>query len=118
MAKNYVASGEHITFVASAGVASGAAVVIGSLLGVSLTAVASGASGEAAIEGVWELPKLSTAVIANGTRLHWDVSAGEFVISGTAAGDLEGCAVAVAAAGNGMATVWAKLTPNTGTPKA
>ena len=118
MAKNYVKPGEHIAFTAGANTASGAAVVIGTVLGVSLTTLASGASGEAAIEGVWELPKLSTAVIANGARLHWDVSAGEFIVAATATGDLENCAVAVAAAGNGATTVLAKLTPGTGALKA
>lgn len=118
MANNYVNPGEHITFTAGADVASGQAVVIGSLLGVSLTAVANGATGEAAIEGVWGLPCASAAVITRGAKLIWDVSAGEFILTGAAEGDLVGCATAVAAAGNGVTKVWAKLTPGTATIQA
>ncbi len=115
MAKNSIKPGEHITFTAAANVASGQAVVIGSLLGVALTAVANGAQGEAGIEGVWELPKLSSAVVTEGAKLTWDVSAGEFILTSPANGDLVGCATAVAAAGNGAGTVLAKLTPGTAT---
>lgn len=118
MAKNFVFPGEHIPFTAAADADSGEAVVIGSLLGVSLTAVLNGGAGQAAIEGVWELPKLSTAVIAAGARLTWDISAGEFIVASAATGDIENCAVAIAAAGNGVTTVRAKLTPGAGAPKA
>lgn len=115
MAKNYVKPGEHITFTAGATTASGQAVVIGSLLGVSLTALANGATGEAAIEGVWNLPCASAADITPGAKLIWDVSVGEFILTGAANGDVVGCATAVSAAGTGVTTVWAKLTPGTGT---
>ncbi len=118
MAKNYIKPGEHMSFTAGANVASGQAVVIGTLLGVALCAVLNGEKGEAAIEGVWELPKLSTAVITQGARLTWDVSAGEFIVASAAVGDLENCAVAETAAGNGVATVRARLCPGAGTVKA
>ncbi len=118
MAKNYIKPGDHWPFTAGANVASGQAVVIGTVLGVALCAVANGAAGEAAVEGVWELPKLSTAVIAQGVRLTWDVSAGEFIVASAAVGDLENCAVAEAAAGNGATTVRARLCPGAGTIKA
>lgn len=118
MAKNFHSPGEHITYTAAAAIASGQAVVIGALLGVSLTAVANGGSGEAAIEGVWELRKLSTAVLAAGAKLTWDVSAGEFSTGLPAAGDLIGAAIAIAAAGNGTTTVLAKLTPGTASIQA
>ena len=118
MAKNYIKPGEHIPFTAGANVASGAAVVIGTVLGVSLVALASGSTGEAGIEGVWELPKLSSAVIAAGARLTWSVSDSQFIVSGAATGDLENCAVAIAAAGNGVTTVLAKLSPGVGTLKS
>ncbi|HEX7113202.1 MAG TPA: capsid cement protein [Mizugakiibacter sp.] len=118
MARNHVSPGEHIAFTAAADVSSGAGVAIGTMLGVALGNVANGASGTAAIEGVWTLPKLSTAVIAEGDRLIWDVSAGEFIVAGAATGDLLNCAVAVEAAGNGTTTVNAKLTPGAGSISA
>lgn len=118
MAKNYVQPGERIPFIAGSNVASGQAVAIGVLLGVSLTAVASGEEGEAAIEEVWELPCASAAAITRGARLTWDISAGEFILAGAAAGDLVNCAVAVTAAPNGTTVVHAKLTPGTGNVQA
>lgn len=118
MARNYVNPGEHITFTASADVASGAGVAIGVLLGVSLGDVASGEQGTAAITDAWTLPKLSTAVITEGAALIWDVSAGQFIVASAATGDLANCAVALEAAGNGTTTVRAKLTPGTGSVSA
>lgn len=118
MARNYVNPGEHITYTAAADTSSGAAFALGTLLAVSLGAVANGADGTAAIEGVWELPKLSTAVIAAGDSLIWDVSAGQFIVASAATGDLLNCAVAVEAAGNGTTSVRAKLTPGTGSVSA
>lgn len=115
MAKNYVQPGERITFTAAGAVTSGQGVVIGALLGVSLNTLATGEQGEAAIEEVWELPCASAAAITAGAKLIWDVSAGEFILSGAAAGDLVGCAVAIAAAGSGVTTVLAKLTPGVAT---
>lgn len=114
MAKNYVGPGNHIPFVAGSAITSGSGVVIGSLLGVALHDVASGATGTAAVEGVFTLPKLSTAVIAEGDRLHWDIDSSppQFIKASAATGDLLNAAVAVAAAGNGTTTVQAKLTPD------
>ena len=118
MARNYVNPGEHITFTAAADVASGDGVAIGILLGVALGAVATAAQGTAAIEGAWDLPKLSTAVITEGAPLIWDVSAGQFIVASAATGDLLNCAVALEAAGNGTTTVRAKLLPGAGSVSA
>ncbi|MFC6349806.1 DUF2190 family protein [Stenotrophomonas sp. CW117] len=118
MAKNYKFPGSVIDITAAATLTSGQAAVVGTLLAVALVDIANGSKGSAQIDGVFELPKLSTAVVANGAKLHWDVSAGEFIVAATAAGDLENCAIAVAAAGNGATTVLAKLTPGSGALKA
>lgn len=101
--------GDHITYVAPANIVSGQALALGVLLVVSITDVASGASGAGAVEGVFALPKLASAEVAQGDSLIWDVSEGEFIVASAAAGDLVGCAVAVAAAGAGAETVLAKL---------
>lgn len=115
MARNFVQDGNRIDIVAAANLSSGQAVAVGVLLAVPLTDIANGDTGAAAIEGVWELPKLSTAVITAGASLTWDVSAGEFIVASPANGDLVGCAVATEAAGNGTTTVRAKLTPGVAT---
>lgn len=115
MARNYVKSGERRTFTAGTAVASGQAVVLGADLGVSLTNVAQGAQGEAALVDVWELPCAAAADIAANDRLIWDVSAGEFITAGAGTGDLVNCATADAPAGTGITTVRARLTPGAGT---
>lgn len=118
MANNYVKPGDHLTYTAAADTASGAGVLLGSVLGVSLTTVANGASGEAGIEGVWILPKASAAVINQWARPIWDQSAGEFIASGAATGDLLDGAVAVEAAGSGTTTVRVRLLPGAGSLQA
>ena len=116
--KNFVQEGDVITVTAAANLTSGTPFILGAMLAIPVTDIASGADGAAAVEGVFELPKLSTAVIAAGAALTWDVSAGQIIIASAAVGDLESCAVAIAAAGNGTATVLAKLTPGVGAVKA
>lgn len=116
--KNAINSGSSIVFTAGTDVASGAAIVVGTLLAVAVAAVANGKKGVGEIEGAFELPKLSTAVVAQGVRLTWDVSDGKFIVAAAVAGDLENCAVAIDAAGNGVTTVRAKLCPGAGTIKA
>lgn len=112
--KNEVSTGATKSFTAGADTVSGQAVVNGVLLGVAVGDTATGAGGTLQIEGVFELPKAAAAVIADGAALTWDVSAGEFGTGVPASGDLVGCAVAMAAAGAGTATVIAKLAPGAG----
>lgn len=115
---NANSSGATIQVPAPTAVTSGVPFILGSLLAIPVTTAASGEMVAAQIEGAFTFPKLSTAVIAVGAKLHWDVSAGEFIVAASAVGDLENCAVAIAAAGNGATTVTAKLLPGVGTVKA
>lgn len=113
--RNYKQPGDAITCPAPATVTSGSGTVIGgSLFGVAQHDAASGANCTFRLEGVVELPKLSSAVIAIGDRLHWDIDSTppQFIKASAATGDILNCAVAVAAAGNGATTVIAKLTPD------
>lgn len=112
--KNAHSRGDIITITAGANITSGQAVAVGSLLAVAITDIANGAQGAAAIEGVYHLPCASAAITA-GARLTWDVSAGEFITTSPANGDLVGCAVAIEAAGSGVRTVAAKLAPGSAT---
>lgn len=114
MANNFIKPGEHLTFTASADTASGAGVVLGTLMGVALTAVANGASGEAAVEGVWEMPKATGAAINAWTKPIWKVGAGNFAASGSATGDLINAVVAVETAASAATKVRVKLLPGSG----
>ena len=118
MAKNFIKPGDHLTFTAGAATASGAGVLLGTVLGVSLTAVANGASGEAAVEGVWELPKTAGAAINAWSRPIWDVSAGAFIAATPATGDLLNGVVAVETAASAATTVKVRLCPGAGSLSA
>ena len=58
--KNYVQEGNTITVTAPATVTSGQLVVVGSINGVAAFDAASGADVEVTVEGVFELPKVTT----------------------------------------------------------
>jgi predicted RecA/RadA family phage recombinase len=108
--KNFVQQGNTITVTAPAAVASGQVVVVGSLVGVAAFDAASGADVEVTVEGVFELPKVATDVIAQGDKLYWD--SGEAKLTKTAGtGSKPMVGVATVAAGNGGATVNCLLMP-------
>lgn len=120
MATNYIQPGVVIDYTNATGstITAGSVVKINKILGVAIADIANGATGPVQIEGVFECPKLSTAVIAAGESLTWDVSAGNFDDSAAipATGDVTGAAaVAVEAAGNGTTTVKVKFTGTPGT---
>lgn len=120
MTSKYVQPGEVINWTNGTGsaVAAGAVVVVGKILGVALVDIAAAATGSVQITGVFTVPKVTTAVIPQGSHLLWDVSAGKFDVgTATAAtGDVSGPpAVAFAAAGNGDTTLNVKFTGVPGT---
>lgn len=65
------------------GVTSGQGVLVGNLFGVAATTAAEGESVEIATVGVYELPKLVSAVIDAGDRVAWDDTAKLVVLPGT-----------------------------------
>jgi predicted RecA/RadA family phage recombinase len=117
--KNHVQNGAMMTFTNGTGgdIASGAAVVIGQQIGVAAVAIADTETGEVAMEGVFELPKVSAAVIGQGESVIWDASAGAFDDNQAtpATGDVSGACTAWEAAGNGVTTVKVKLNTGVGT---
>lgn len=118
MAKNFIQPGEVIAHTAASNIASGQVVKIGQVLGVALADIASGDTGSVQITGVFECPKVTDAVIAQGQSLTWDVSAGKFDDNAAtpAAGDVTGPpAVAFEAAGNGATTIKVRFTGVPGT---
>lgn len=116
--KTYVQPGKVIEFVASGAKTSGQVVRIGQLLGVVKSDTADGATGLAEIDGVFTVPKVSGAVIAQGESLCWDASAAKFDdnLATPASGDVTGAAaVAWEAAGNGATSMNVKFTGVPGT---
>ena len=74
--KNYIQEGRLITITAATGgVTSGQGVLVGNLFGVAAKTATEGESVEIATVGVYELPKLASAVIAAGARVAWDDTA-------------------------------------------
>jgi len=98
---NYIQEGETLEFTAGAAYSAGDPVVIGQQIGVVVNDVASGAVGVARMEGVFDLPKVDAAVIAQGEMVGFDVSAGKFDDNALspATGDVTGCCVAWEAKG-------------------
>lgn len=70
--KNYIQPGNVVTLPAPAGGAlSGQALLIGSLFGVAAYTALQGADVEVLLEGVYELPKATGALVA-GAKAFWD----------------------------------------------
>lgn len=110
MANNFNQPGNVLTWTNGTGgaITSGTVIKVGPTLGVALVDIANGATGSVAIDGVFDCPKVSGAVIAQGEGLVWDVSAGAFDDSAAtpATGDVSGGSVIAAeAAGNGVTTI-------------
>ena len=125
MAKNFDSPGNVIQHTADADITSGQVVKIGNILGVALVDIADTATGSVAIEGVFRVPKVSAAVIAQGESLTWDVSANDGAgafddnLASPAPGDVTGPpAAAWEAAGNGATTLLVKFTGVPGTVTA
>lgn len=104
--KNLVREGSTITITGpSGGLTSGQAYLAGTILVVALTAIAEGATGDAAAEGVFALPKDSGA-ITQGALVYWNATNSN--LTTTASGNtLVG--VCWTAAASGDATVDLKL---------
>lgn len=102
-----------IEYLAGADIAVNEVVVCGIIdakkcrIGVAQNAITSGDTGIVAVSGVWELPKVSAAVIKAGESVNYDVS--EFEIDDnahtTGAGDVGGFGCAMADAGATVLTI-------------
>lgn len=99
-------------------VASDDVVKIGQILGVALVDIANGSTGSVAIRGVFTVPKVTAAVIAQGESLTWDVSVSKFDDNAAtpATGDVTGPpAVAFEAGTSSMTTLKVMFTGVPGT---
>lgn len=121
--KNFVKAGDRYTYTNATGtdIASGAVVVIGSLLGIACVDIANGEAGEVSIErGVFSVPKTAGSAFTDGCALTFDISAGAFVL-GTAtagAGDISGAAVAYGPAASAATTANVLINAGLGTVEA
>ena len=121
MAKNFKQPGKVFDYLAGATITSGSVVKMGNTLGVALKDIANGETGPVQVEGVFEVPKVSGAVIAMGESLTWDVSAGKFDDNAAtpATGDVTGAAaVAFESKGASTDTILVRFTGVPGTVTA
>lgn len=119
MADNFISPGKVLQYTnAGSAITAGSVVKMGNILGVALVDIATSATGSVQIDGVFDVPKVTGAVIAIGESLTWDVSAAKFDdnLATPATGDVTGAAaVAAEAAGNGVTTLAVKFTGVPGT---
>jgi predicted RecA/RadA family phage recombinase len=105
--KNYIQEGRIITVAApTGGVTSGDGVVVGALFGVATKTAAAGETVTIATTGVFELPKLASAVIAAGDPVAWDDTAKQVDVPGPGRYPI---GTAIEAAGNGVTIVRVRL---------
>jgi predicted RecA/RadA family phage recombinase len=97
--KNYIQPGDVVTLTAPYAVSSGGGALVGSLFGIATADVASGASGEFAIVGVFSHAKTGAQAWTQGAKIYWD-NAGK-VMTNVATGNTHvGHAVEAAAGGD------------------
>jgi len=103
--KNYVQPGRMLELTAPYDRSSGEAAKVGSIFGVAINAVSSGAAGVFDTEGVFDLVKDSTAITA-GLKVYWDDSAKK--ITATSTGN-HPAGLAIEAAGTAATLVKVKI---------
>lgn len=96
--RNFVAPGARLTITATANIASGAGVLVGSLFGVAETDIANGAQGAIVLEGIFDLPKAPSQAWTVGALIYWDGANSRCT---NVAGSLKLIGVAAAAVGGG-----------------
>ena len=79
MATNMIQNGNKMTWSNGTGsdVSSGDLVNVNGTFGVALVDIANGASGTLAMEGVFEIPAINTAVISQGNPVYYVASTGK-----------------------------------------
>ena len=97
MAKNYVQPGHVIPVTAPANVASGQLVKVGVLVGIAQNAALSGQPVEIALDGVWDVTKVSAQAWTEGQAIYMIPGTGEATTATTAGNIFIGAAAAVAA---------------------
>lgn len=105
--KTFIQPGNIITVTTPVGgITAGQGLLIGGLFGIATSDALQGDGVEIAVTGVFDMPKASTAVIAQGDQVAWDDTAKEIVLPGVG---LFPVGIATTAAGNGVATISVRL---------
>ena len=117
MTTKYKSTGSVVDHVAGSAIASGDVVVLKHCIGIALADIANGATGAVAIEGEFEVPKVTAAVFVQGEKLIWDTSVSKFDDSAAtpAAGDITGAVIATLAGTSSDTVARVKLTPGNAT---
>lgn len=107
--KNFLQPGGTLDLIApSGGVVSGAPVLIGSILAVPVANAAQTLVFAGAVEGVFELAKLTANTWVAGDKVNWNDSNKEFQL---ATSDLDNAATVVEAASSSVSVGKVRLTP-------
>jgi predicted RecA/RadA family phage recombinase len=104
--RNFIQDGHTVTLTApTGGITSGSGLLVGAIFGVAAFDAAAGADVEAALEGVFELPKAADT-IAQGDKLYWDATNKRLTTTAT---DNTLVGVAIVAAAGAATTVRVRL---------
>ena len=79
--KNYIQEGETMNFTAGATVVAGQMVLVGGTVGVAVNDVANGAVGVIATQGVFEVAKEGSDVVAQGVILYYNATNGTATVT-------------------------------------
>lgn len=108
MTNKYIQPGDVWDHVAAADIANGEVVEFADSIGVALKAIANGATGPVAVQGVFELAKETGVAFAQGDFLYWDASNNRLDKTGT------NIPAGLAAAAAGSAATTARVALNIG----
>ena len=113
--RNRFAMGDTVLYSnTGAAIAAGAVVTLRHSIGIAITDIAATTgTGQIAIEGVFQVPKVTGTAWLQGEKLLWDLSALKFdsAAATPASGDIMGAAVAYGAAASADTVGYVKLTP-------
>jgi predicted RecA/RadA family phage recombinase len=104
MAKNFVANGDVIHYVAGGTVLSGAVVVMGDLVGFAQISGVSGDIIPVRVGGVWSVTKVGSQAWAIGDRVYWDAGNSRFTSAKDPTFVFAGVAYAAVGSGAGATT--------------
>jgi predicted RecA/RadA family phage recombinase len=107
MAQNYIQEGDRLDLTSGGAVTVGSLVTVGQMVGVAITgASATGQPYTIALEGVFEVTKVTADVVAQGALLYRDGSNNRVTVTSTGN---RAVGHAWTAAGNGATTVQVRL---------